>query len=41
MNHNLPKLPLGEQDFAQMRNKEMVYVDKTNFIYQLFFVRQE
>lgn len=32
---NLPLLPVGEQDFEKIRKRGCVYVDKTEFIFQL------
>ena len=31
----MKKLPIGEQDFEFVRTKDMVYVDKTDIIYQM------
>ncbi|MCS6833245.1 MAG: ATP-binding protein [Flammeovirgaceae bacterium] len=31
----LPRLPVGEQDFEKIRRSGMVYVDKTGFIYRM------
>ncbi|MDW8211791.1 MAG: AAA family ATPase, partial [Cytophagales bacterium] len=33
-------LSTGEQDFAELRSKKMLYVDKTAFIHKLVFVRK-
>lgn len=35
MTANLQKLPLGDSDFSKLRNREAVYVDKTDLIYKL------
>lgn len=35
MTENLQKLPLGDSDFSKLRNREAVYVDKTDLIYKL------
>jgi hypothetical protein len=31
----LPLLPTGQQDFSTLRTENLVYVDKTEFIYKL------
>jgi hypothetical protein len=38
---HLPVLPLGEQSFSELRNKNSVYVDKTHFIERLFFIEKQ
>jgi hypothetical protein len=35
MNHRLPKLPIGIQDFSTLRTDQYVYVDKTQYLYNL------
>ena len=35
MNDLLRKLPIGIQDFEDLRNNDYIYVDKTALIYQL------
>ena len=35
MNETVKSLPLGTQDFKVLRENDMLYVDKTAFIYHL------
>lgn len=35
MNQSLPKLPIGIQDFEKLRQGHFIYVDKTQYLYQL------
>lgn len=33
--HNLQLLPIGQQDFGELRRANRLYVDKTNYIYNM------
>jgi len=35
MNHHLAPLPINQFDFEKIRSKKMIYVDKTQLIYNL------
>jgi hypothetical protein len=37
---SVPLLPTGQQDFAEIRQKKQVYVDKTAFIYRILSTKQ-
>jgi hypothetical protein len=39
--HHLPRLSTGEQSFEELRKKNCIYVDKTQFIERLLFIEQQ